>query len=225
MSEQELVEQAKRIFEQIQGAEDPLALYAEYNAIVDELGIIRRPTGCPLALLPVELLLKIFEVYVADQGNPYVLSKVSSQWRTLVQQAPNLWTHIDIKTTSSTWVENFKARSILSGTRPLHLIIYFPLTAEEINQMAEMENFQRWQSVVIRKGRSTTGPWRFLLKDPRLFLKLLRDSPFPQLKDIDVQMTSNDTRSPFFWVNSFQSGKISMRFPTPSKRRSSPTSQ
>jgi F-box-like len=71
-----------------------------------------RPSS-PIGLLPVEILLEIFSLVVADdaeyrreqmekcgvirfKGIPMVLAHVCSQWRATVHQDPSLWKHIQI---------------------------------------------------------------------------------------------------------------------------------
>ncbi|KIM20376.1 hypothetical protein M408DRAFT_13044, partial [Serendipita vermifera MAFF 305830] len=181
MSEQELVEQAKCIFGKIQGMDDPSA--------------IPLPDG-PLARLD--------GVDRTSSGNPFALCKISRQWRTLAQQDSNLWTHITIDTTSKTWLENFKARSTLSGTCSLHLIIYYPLTAVGIQRIMEEQNMYRWERLVVFDPRSILpGHHSLRPSDTSLLLLLLSSDPFPRLRYVKMRMKYPYVDSPFIWSHLF----------------------
>lgn len=204
MNEQELVEQARTIVKKMDASKSDI-LYAEYNAIVDELEALRKPPNCPFSLLPTELIHKVFEIFVENEGSPFLLSCVCKQWRTLAHHYPNLWTLITINTTVPSWYDVFEIMSTRSLDRLLDITLHFPLPPKDVQQIIDRQNLDRWRSLVIRKGQSSTGPWRFPLRlaDPSVLVQLLSSHSFPNLREIDVKTISVNSRSPFLWSNYF----------------------
>ncbi|KAF5390054.1 hypothetical protein D9757_003793 [Collybiopsis confluens] len=142
----------------------------EVGETVDAIDIYRGEVECSVRRMPMDLLLEIFQHYLADNqcssslGSATVLTHVCRTWRQVALSSPSLWTSISAPRVTERVVANVKTR-LSQVEDATGLPLHFNVTLRKGHEAVPEAEFGQLSSELLRASATQLHRWKSFALD------------------------------------------------------------